>query len=50
MSLSPRSEIRTQLVLQAVLGADDAEISDQLRGRADGLGVEVDELRERCWR
>jgi alkanesulfonate monooxygenase SsuD/methylene tetrahydromethanopterin reductase-like flavin-dependent oxidoreductase (luciferase family) len=34
-------------VLQAVLGADEAEISDQLRDRADGLGVEVDELRER---
>lgn len=30
-----------------VLGADDAEISDQLRARADGLGVEVDTLRER---
>ena len=43
----PRSEIRIQLVLQAVLGADDAEISDQLRERADGLGVAVDELRER---
>jgi F420-dependent oxidoreductase-like protein len=43
----PRSEIRIQLVLQAVLGADDAEISDQLGERADGLGVEVEELRER---
>jgi hypothetical protein len=43
----PRSEIRTQLVLQAVLGADDAEISGQLRDRPDELGVEVDELRER---
>jgi F420-dependent oxidoreductase-like protein len=43
----PRSEIRIQLVLQAVLGADDTEISDQLRERAGALGVEVDELRER---
>jgi F420-dependent oxidoreductase-like protein len=42
-----RAEIRIQLVLQAVLGADAAEAEDQLRARADGLGVEVDTLRER---
>jgi F420-dependent oxidoreductase-like protein len=43
----PRSEIRIQLVAQAVLGANDADISDQLRERADQLGLTVDELRER---
>jgi F420-dependent oxidoreductase-like protein len=40
-----RSEIRLQLVAQAVLGADDREAEDQLRARADGLGVELDALR-----
>jgi alkanesulfonate monooxygenase SsuD/methylene tetrahydromethanopterin reductase-like flavin-dependent oxidoreductase (luciferase family) len=34
-------------VAQAVLGANDADISDQLRERADQLGLTVDELRER---
>ncbi|HEX3831819.1 MAG TPA: LLM class F420-dependent oxidoreductase [Solirubrobacteraceae bacterium] len=43
----PRSEIRIQLVARAVLGASDAEISDQLRARADRLGLTVDELRQR---
>ncbi|MGO9898583.1 MAG: TIGR03560 family F420-dependent LLM class oxidoreductase [Solirubrobacteraceae bacterium] len=42
-----RSEIRIQLVLQAVLGTDEREVRDQLQARADGLGVEVDVLRER---
>jgi alkanesulfonate monooxygenase SsuD/methylene tetrahydromethanopterin reductase-like flavin-dependent oxidoreductase (luciferase family) len=41
-----RSEIRIGLVLRAVLGADEREAEDQLRARADGLGVEVDKLRE----
>jgi alkanesulfonate monooxygenase SsuD/methylene tetrahydromethanopterin reductase-like flavin-dependent oxidoreductase (luciferase family) len=40
-----RSEIRLQLVLQAVLGTNAAEIEDQLRARAEGLRVEVDALR-----
>jgi F420-dependent oxidoreductase-like protein len=40
-----RSEIRIQLVLQAVLGADAGEASAQLQARADGLGVEVESLR-----
>ncbi len=39
-----RSEIRIQLVLQAVLGADEHEVSDQLQARADGLGVELETL------
>jgi alkanesulfonate monooxygenase SsuD/methylene tetrahydromethanopterin reductase-like flavin-dependent oxidoreductase (luciferase family) len=43
----PRSEIRIQLVAQAVLGANDADIADQLRERAHRLGLTVDELRER---
>jgi F420-dependent oxidoreductase-like protein len=42
-----RSEIRIQLVLQAVLGANDAEISDRLGERADRFGLTADELRER---
>jgi F420-dependent oxidoreductase-like protein len=42
-----RAEIRLQLVLQAVLGADATEAEDQLRARAAGLGVEVDTIRER---
>jgi len=40
-----RSEIRLQLVLQAVLGADAREAEDQLRARAQALGVEPDSLR-----
>ena len=40
-----RSEIRIQLVLQAVLGADAREAEDQLRARAQGLGVDPDTLR-----
>jgi F420-dependent oxidoreductase-like protein len=40
-----RSEIRLQLVFQAVLGADEREAEDQLRARADGLAVDVDTLR-----
>ena len=40
-----RAEIRLQLVAQAVLGADEREADEQLRARADGLGVEVDALR-----
>jgi F420-dependent oxidoreductase-like protein len=39
-----RSEIRVQLVVQAVLGADEREVSDQLQARADGLGVDADAL------
>jgi F420-dependent oxidoreductase-like protein len=39
-----RSEIRVQLVVQAVLGADEREVSDQLRARADGLGVDAEAL------
>jgi F420-dependent oxidoreductase-like protein len=42
-----RSDIRIQLVMQAVLGADAAEASDQLAARAAGLGLEVEALRER---
>jgi F420-dependent oxidoreductase-like protein len=42
-----RSDIRIQLVLQAVLGANDAEISDQLGERADRFGLTADELRQR---
>jgi F420-dependent oxidoreductase-like protein len=42
-----RAEIRIQLVLQAVLGADAAEAEDQLRARATGLGVQPDALRGR---
>ena len=42
-----RSDIRIQLVMQAVLGADAAEASEQLAARAAGLGLEVDALRER---
>ena len=40
-----RSEIRIQLVLQAVLGADAREAEDQLRARAEALGVEPDSMR-----
>jgi F420-dependent oxidoreductase-like protein len=40
-----RSDIRIQLVLQAVLGADAGEAEDQLRARAQALGVEPDSLR-----
>ena len=40
-----RSEIRIQLVLQAVLGSDAREAEDQLRARAQALGVEPDSLR-----
>jgi F420-dependent oxidoreductase-like protein len=43
-----RSEIRIQLVLQAVLGGDAHEVRDQLQARADGLGVEVDTLRDQA--
>ena len=42
-----RSDIRIQLVMQAVLGADAAEASDQLASRAAGLGLTADELRAR---
>lgn len=42
-----RAEIRIQLVLQAVLGADGREAEEQLRARADSLGVEIDALRDR---
>jgi F420-dependent oxidoreductase-like protein len=42
-----RSEIRVQLVLQAVLGADDREAAAQLRARADALGVSADALADR---
>ncbi|HWF53353.1 MAG TPA: LLM class F420-dependent oxidoreductase [Solirubrobacteraceae bacterium] len=42
-----RSEIRIQLVLQAVLGADDAEAEEQLRVRAEHLGLEPQALRDR---
>lgn len=41
-------EIRLQLVTQAVLGADRAEVEDQLRLRAEGLGLAVAEMRERA--
>jgi F420-dependent oxidoreductase-like protein len=44
-----RSEIRLQLVDQAVLGADEREVEDRLRARAEGLGVELDALRERVF-
>ena len=40
-----RSDIRIQLVLQAVLGSDAREAEEQLRSRAAALGVEVDALR-----
>ncbi len=42
-----RPEIRIQVVLQAVLGGDERELSEQLRARADGLGLELEALRER---
>jgi F420-dependent oxidoreductase-like protein len=42
-----RSDIRIQVVAQAVLGADEREAEEQLAARAAGLGVEVDELRGR---
>jgi alkanesulfonate monooxygenase SsuD/methylene tetrahydromethanopterin reductase-like flavin-dependent oxidoreductase (luciferase family) len=42
-----RSEIRLQLVAQVVLGADEHEAAEQLRLRAEGLGMEPDALRER---
>jgi F420-dependent oxidoreductase-like protein len=38
------AEIRKQLVLQAVLGADESEAQDQLRARAQALGMEADAL------
>jgi F420-dependent oxidoreductase-like protein len=41
-----RSEIRIQLVLQAVLGADASEADDVLRARAEGLRLEPEALRE----
>jgi len=41
-----RSEIRLQLVARVVLGADEREAEEQLRARAEGLGMEVDALRE----
>jgi alkanesulfonate monooxygenase SsuD/methylene tetrahydromethanopterin reductase-like flavin-dependent oxidoreductase (luciferase family) len=40
-----RAEIRIQLVLQAVLGADEREAEDQLHARAESLGVELEALR-----
>ncbi len=42
-----RSQIRLQLVLQAVLGADEHEVADQLRLRARALALEPEQLRER---
>ncbi len=42
-----RRDIRIQLVLQAVLGADEREATEQLRRRAAALGLEPDALRER---
>ena len=42
-----RSDIRVQLVLQAVLGADEHEVAEQLRARADALGVTEDALADR---
>jgi F420-dependent oxidoreductase-like protein len=42
-----RSEIRIQLVLQAVLGADEREVAEQLQARANGLSLPVDVVRER---
>ncbi len=41
-----RSEIRIQMVVRAVLGADEREAQEQLRSRADALGVEVDAIRD----
>jgi F420-dependent oxidoreductase-like protein len=40
-----RSDIRIQLVVQAVLGADEHEAGEQLQARADALRMEADELR-----
>jgi alkanesulfonate monooxygenase SsuD/methylene tetrahydromethanopterin reductase-like flavin-dependent oxidoreductase (luciferase family) len=42
-----RSDIRVQLVLQAVLGADEHEAAQQLRARADALGVTEEVLADR---
>ncbi len=42
-----RAEIRIQLVVQGVLGADDREARDQLHARAEALGVDVETLRDR---
>jgi F420-dependent oxidoreductase-like protein len=42
-----RSDIRIQLVMQAVLGASSAEAEEQLRARAAALHLEPDELRAR---
>jgi F420-dependent oxidoreductase-like protein len=42
-----RRTIRIQLVLQAVLGADEREATEQLRARADALGLDPEALRER---
>jgi F420-dependent oxidoreductase-like protein len=42
-----RADIRIQLVLQAVLGADEREAAEQLQVRAAGLGVEAEALRDR---
>ena len=39
-----RSEIRIQMVVRAVLGADEREAQEQLRSRAGALGVEVDAI------
>jgi alkanesulfonate monooxygenase SsuD/methylene tetrahydromethanopterin reductase-like flavin-dependent oxidoreductase (luciferase family) len=41
-----RSEIRLQLVARVVLGADEREAQEQLRVRAEGLGMEVAALCE----
>ena len=43
-----RSEIRVQLVVQAVLGANEREAAEQLRARADALGVSADVLAGRA--
>lgn len=42
-----RSQIRLQLVLQAVLGEDEREAADQLRSRAKALDLDVEQLRQR---
>jgi F420-dependent oxidoreductase-like protein len=39
------SEIRVQTVMQVVLGADEREAAEQLRARANSLGVDLDSLK-----
>lgn len=43
-----RSEIRIQLTGQAVLGADEAELKDQVRARAEALRVEPEAFLQRA--